>query len=34
MYRAIPFTIIVRHPGTFGLTITLISGPTMRAINR
>ena len=33
-YRAIPFTVIVRHPGIFGLDITLISGPTARMLAR
>lgn len=33
-YRAIPFVAVVRHPGVFGLTITLVSGPTARMLAR
>jgi hypothetical protein len=34
VYRAVPFVTIVRNPGKFGLTITLVSGPTARIVNR
>jgi len=33
-YRAVPFVTVVRNPGRFGLTITLVSGPTVRTVSR
>lgn len=33
-YRAVPFLTVVRYPDRFGLTITLVSGPSARIVTR
>lgn len=33
-YRAVPFVACVTYPGRFGLTITLVSGPTRDMLDR